>query len=124
MSEYNDIVGNQFDKLTVIEYLGYFVKEGTKSKRHYYQCQCNCDNKTILIVDRYKLLYGHTTSCGCNRVKYGNNNQYSKRNDYYVVNDMVFVKYSNCDEYFICDLDDWNKLKDICWHKNKSNNRN
>ena len=43
MDKYNDIVGNNFDRLIVLEYLGYFVKEGTKSKRHYYRCKCTCD---------------------------------------------------------------------------------
>lgn len=40
-----------------------------------------------------------------------------KYNKYYVYGEIVFVRYSNCNEYFICDLDDWNKLKDYCWMK-------
>lgn len=38
-----------------------------------------------------------------------------KHNEFYIFNDIIFVKYSNIEEYFICDLDDWNKLKQYCW---------
>ena len=76
MNNYNDIVGKNFDRLLVLEYLGCFIKEGTKSKRHYYKCQCACDKHTILMVDRYKLLSKHSTSCGCKAIE-----SVKKRND-------------------------------------------
>lgn len=34
-----------------------------------------------------------------------------KLNEYFVYGNIVFVKATNCNQYFICDLDDWNKLK-------------
>lgn len=40
-----------------------------------------------------------------------------KYNQYYVYNDIVFVRYTNCNEYFICDINDWDKLKVYAWRK-------
>lgn len=40
-----------------------------------------------------------------------------KLNDYYVVGDVVYVRYNNSYDCFICDLDDWEILKDLCWSK-------
>ena len=60
-----DIVGQTFGYLEVKEYCG------KKSQKHIYKCICHnelfngniCNNVTI--VDRYHLISGHTTSCGC-----------------------------------------------------------
>lgn len=43
-----------------------------------------------------------------------------KYNEYEVYDDTVFVKFSNCNEYFLCDLDDWVKLKEYCWFKDNN----
>ena len=40
-----------------------------------------------------------------------------KYNKYYVNGDTVFVQFSNCNEYFLCDLEDWDKLSKYCWRK-------
>lgn len=34
-----------------------------------------------------------------------------KMNEYYVYGNIVFVKATNCEQYFICDLDVWEELK-------------
>lgn len=38
-----------------------------------------------------------------------------KTNSYKVVDNIVYVKFNNVDEEFICDLEDWEKLKEINW---------
>lgn len=52
----DDIVGQTFSELTVLEYLG------KKNKRHKYKCLCSCGKEKI--VDRHTLLKGNTKSCG------------------------------------------------------------
>lgn len=52
-TNYNDILGKRFGKLTPIIYLG--------DKK--YECICDCGNSCI--VDRYNLTSGRTRSCGC-----------------------------------------------------------
>lgn len=37
--------------------------------------------------------------------------------DYEEINDYIKVKLTNCDEYMLCDIDDWNWLKQYRWHK-------
>lgn len=41
-------------------------------------------------------------------------------NEYDVLNEYVRVKLTNCNEYMLCDLDDWGKLKHLTWSKDKS----
>lgn len=57
--------GDKYGKLTVVEDLGVFIKEGTKTPRHYVKCICSCKDRTIVIVDFDSLKNGSTTSCGC-----------------------------------------------------------
>lgn len=127
MSNYDDIVGKKFARLLVLKYLGHFIKDGTKSKRHYYECQCNCSKNTILIVDRYKLLSGHTTSCGCKAIK-----SVKKRNNednpskYYIrqtnenyVDDfgVGHIKMSNTNNEMLCDAEFIEELLKYYWNE-------
>lgn len=64
--EAEQLIGMKKDKLTVIEYLGFYAKEDSDRKRHYYLCQCDCGNTCIV---RQKVLTDKkrkTASCGCN----------------------------------------------------------
>ena len=56
-------IGDKFGRLKVIEYDGYYKKEGTKEKRHYYKCLCDCGKEVV--VNGWDLRGGRTTSCGC-----------------------------------------------------------
>lgn len=112
----NELVGKRFGRLTIIDDLGVFLKEGTKTKDHYVKCICDCGNEKIVRLSALK--DGSIKSCGClsaeNR-KLGQ--KFRKHNEYEVFHDIVFVKFTNCDEYWICDLEDWDKLKDYSWAK-------
>ena len=129
MEKYNDIVGKNFDRLLVIEYLGHITKEGTKSKRHYYKCQCSCDKNTILIVDRYKLLAGHSTSCGCKiiesvkkRNKVNNPSKYYLRcvNENYIDEFGIgHIKMSNTKNEMLCDAECLEELLKYYWNERK-----
>lgn len=127
MNKYDDIVGKYFDRLFVLEYLGCFVKDDTKSKRHYYKCQCNCSKNTILIVDRYKLLSGHTTSCGCKAIesvkkrnKEDNPSKYITRqiNESYIDDFGVgHIKMSNTANEMLCDVECMEELLKYYWNE-------
>ena len=113
----NDLIGKRFGRLVAVEDLGIFAKDGNKTKSHYVKCKCDCGNE--IIVNQQSLKRGITVSCGCynreviSKIK-------KKRNECYVYKNIAFVKFTNCDEYFICDLEDWDKLKDYAWFKNDS----
>lgn len=129
MEKYNDIIGKNFDRLLVLEYLGYFVKEGTKSKRHYYKCQCICDRHTILIVDRYKLLSGHSTSCGCKAIEsIKKRNKEDNPSKYYIkqVNEnyvddfgIGHIKMSNTNNEMLCDVEFMEELLKYYWNERR-----
>ena len=55
-----EMIGKTYGRLTILRYLG-------KNKRYapLFECQCSCENKTVMVVDGYHLVSGHTLSCGC-----------------------------------------------------------
>ena len=70
--EISKLIGHVKGKLTVLEYDGYYAKEGNKQVQHWYKCKCECGN--IVIVARKQLLSNSkhaTTSCGCSRKRHG-----------------------------------------------------
>ena len=56
------IIGQKFSRLKVLEF-DHKVKYAKSSFKYYYKCLCDCGN--ICIVERSKLISGHTRSCGC-----------------------------------------------------------
>jgi hypothetical protein len=61
IADLNDIIGQKYGMLTVIEYDYY----NPKQFKHYYKCKCDCGN--ITSTDRNSLKNGHSKSCGCNK---------------------------------------------------------
>jgi len=57
-----DIIGNRYEKLSVIEFYGY------DGKHTLWKCKCDCGNN--IITRKNHLQNGHTKSCGCNK-KFG-----------------------------------------------------
>jgi len=53
-------------------------------------------------------------SCGCKKIEF-HNEKVKKYNNYSINDDVVTVKFENTDEYFICNLDDWELAKEYCW---------
>lgn len=69
MSEFKDLTGQRFGKLTVIKRVDDYVSEkGRREKR--WECQCDCGNTTI--VKEARLNENGTKSCGCLRLLKGN----------------------------------------------------
>lgn len=129
MNKYDDIVGKSFDRLLVLEYLGYFAKDGTKSKRHYYKCQCTCCKNTVLVVDRYKLLSGHTTSCGCKAIESVKKRNRENNPSKYIVKQINksyiddvgvgHIKMSNTASEMLCDIESMEELLKYYWNERR-----
>lgn len=60
-----NIIGKKFNHLTVLE-----KTNKKQSGKNLYKCECDCNNKTIIYINRTDLQNGHTKSCGCHRKKY------------------------------------------------------
>lgn len=106
-----DLVGKRFGKLLVIQRAKNYVTP--KGQNHScWLCECDCGNRKI-IRSAY-LKNGTTTSCGC-----FHKNQLSKRmkkyNTYDLSNDYG-IGYTENGEKFYFDLDDYEKIKEYCWH--------
>lgn len=62
MGRYKDITGQQFGRLTVIEYVG-----ANKSRLAMWKCKCSCGN--IITTAGKRLRDGTSKSCGCYRME-------------------------------------------------------
>lgn len=54
-----DIIGKNFDRLTVIGYAG------CVDHRPYYFCRCDCGSIVKLRLDHFAYSYSKQKSCGC-----------------------------------------------------------
>ncbi len=57
-----DLTGQIFGKLSVIELV---YKKCGKYDRKFWKCECDCKDKTIVLVTQGHLLSGHSKSCRC-----------------------------------------------------------
>lgn len=62
MAKYNDLVGQKFGRLTVIEHINAkdIGKSGTAA---YWRCKCECGKETV--VRTHDLIHDKIKSCGC-----------------------------------------------------------
>lgn len=65
MSNLNNLVGQQFGRLTVLQ------RDTKKTKKVSWLCLCDCGNKVSVYSSN--LTSGNTTSCGCKKVEVGKN---------------------------------------------------
>lgn len=99
-----DLIGQKFNKLTVIEKV-----ENEKNETRW-KCQCECGGQTI--VSRTNLISGITTSCGCIRSK-GEETiaNFCKRHNIQIIREKTF---KNCRDRhslsFDCFLPEYNLL--------------
>lgn len=61
-----DEIGNKYGHLTVVARAG-----SDKNGAAKWECECDCELKTHIIVLGNNLRRGHTTSCGCDRRSHG-----------------------------------------------------
>lgn len=108
-----DITGQKFGRLVAIRPV-----ERKNSNLTYWLCKCDCGNEKEVALG--SLRRGLTTSCGCIRKDSLSHiaKQRKSYNEYEIVGDVVRVKMVHS-QIMICDLDDWERLKDIKWSVGK-----
>lgn len=110
-----DLTGKTFGRLKVIERADDYISPS--GHRHsMWRCKCSCPEGNVVIVDTHALNNGSTKSCGCLRNELSAN-RCKKTNDYEIQEDYV-IMYTLKGEPFLVDLEDFWRVKDICWHKN------
>ena len=110
-NEVLSIVGRRYGRLTVISSLGKI------NGRYYYRCKCDCGN----IVDIRKDYLGRkVNSCGClQKESKSKNGRSNKRYNIYDLTGEYGIGYTSKGEEFWFDLEDYDKIKDYCWHVNQ-----
>ena len=110
MSKCIDLTGERFGKLTVVKRV-----ENTKQGMAQWMCKCDCGNE--IITTGINLRNKHTKSCGCLRIEiqYKNHKKYNQ----YDLSGEYGIGYTSKGEEFYFDLEDYDKIKNYCWHINK-----
>lgn len=113
--------GVENSKIIVIEQAEDYI---SPQGYHYAQwlCQCNCGNPNTFIVRGSDLKRGHTLSCGCfclNSRKRSNIFELDFEDKY----GLYGIGYcSNTGTKFYFDMDDYDKIKNYCWHERINGN--
>ena len=109
-----DLSGLTFNKLTV-ESFAYFKQLPDGKRRAYFNCVCNCEEHTKVIVSGASLKSGQVKSCGClkkeNGKKRREHNLYRKDHDCNIA-EFYFKKGGS----FIVDLDDFDLASSHYWY--------
>lgn len=120
LGKFEDLTGQKFGRLTVIKRAPDYVSPKGYRKTQWY-CQCSCGNPNLVIASSSNLKKGDVNSCKClqKEILYEiNSKRMKKYNDYEIQEDYV-IMYTQKGEPFLVDLEDFWKVKDICWHFNK-----
>ena len=80
-------------------------------------CECNCKEHTRIIVNAYSLKSGHTKSCGCvKKEKIIQQGHLNKKYNTYDLSGEYGIGWTTRGEPFYFDIEDYDKIKDYCWH--------
>jgi hypothetical protein len=90
-------------------------------------CECMCGNHARITTTGQRIRRGETKSCGCLAIEVATAKikkvqpmtvaLTKKYNEYDLSGSYGVGVFSNCDDIFLFDLDDYDKIKDYCWHK-------
>lgn len=110
-----DMVGKRFGRLVVLE-----IDKHSSSKRKKWICQCDCGSETKSIRGD-SLRNGAVVSCGCYNKEIVSklSKIYNKKYNTYDLTREYGIGYTLKGEEFYFDLEDYDKIKNHCWHKNK-----
>lgn len=105
--------GDRFGKLTVVERVeDTFGNNGAKYPQ--YLCKCDCGGEKT--VREAYLKNGYTKSCGCLKLCHEKKPRGKREPNYfYIIDDIVCVKLSNCDKYMLCDRSIWKEAGKYTW---------
>lgn len=109
-----DLTGQRFGRWIVLNRAEDYISP----KGHHvaqWHCKCDCGNHRNVLGST--LRHGKSKSCGCLQkeivAKIGKS---SKRHNFYDLSGEYGVGYTSKGEEFYFDLEDYNLIKDYCWH--------
>lgn len=120
-----NLTGKTFTRLTVIKQVEDYIKpNGTHVAQ--WLCACSCGDNNLIVVSGDSLKSGRTKSCGCLRLEktiarsIGNTyGSLTKKYNKYDLSGAFGVGYTEKNEEFYFDIEDYDKIKHYCWHLDK-----
>ena len=109
MSKLQDLTGQKFGRLTVIER----DLSPHKDSHAYWKCKCNCGNENFIVVSSDRLRRGVTKSCGCLQKEIASK-RYKRYNSYDFTVDTC-IGYTEEGKRFLVDIDKYDLIKDYYW---------
>lgn len=117
MGNFIDLTGQRFGMLTVIKKADDYIQPNGD---HIIRWHCKCDCGNDCIVKGSYLRIERTKSCGCLKKAIGNLlAPVNKKENTYDLSGEYGVGYTSKGEKFYFDLEDYEKIKDYCWHIHK-----
>lgn len=107
-----NLIGQKFGKLTVIDRADDYIRKDNKREVQWL-CKCECGNTCV--VRGYALKRGTTTSCGCYSLELKFTRS-CKQNAYDLTSKEFGIGYTSKGEEFWFDKEDYDLIKDFCWH--------
>jgi hypothetical protein len=111
-----DLTGQVFGKWKVLSQTDDYIDNCGK---HYarWLCECQCDKHTIRKVVGSDLKSGKSSSCGCKQIESLQSAwKANKKYNTYDLTGEYGIGYTSKGEEFYFDLEDYDKIKDYCWH--------
>ena len=108
--------GEKYGRLTVIKEVERYVDSSGRKYRQML-CSCDCGSEPIKVLLN-SLRKGDTKSCGCYK-KEKTKERMKKFNAYDLETYEYGVGYTTKGEEFYFDLEDYDLIKDYCWHINR-----
>jgi hypothetical protein len=106
-------------RLIVIKQVEDYIKPNGKREAQYL-CECNCNEHNAIIIRASYIKTGHTLSCGCLQ-KENTSKSHKKYNNYNLSGEYGIGYCSNTGSEFYFDLEDYDKIKNYCWHEHIDN---
>ena len=114
-----NLVGQKFNRLTVLKRADNYISP-TGQVQSAWECLCDCqlklpeNERKTHPVRGFALRSGYIKSCGCIQ---NYKNEYDLSGEYGIGYTTNFDQYGRNEFYF--DKEDYEKIKDYCWHFNK-----
>ena len=116
MGKAMDLTGKKFGRLMVVKRVEDHICYPSGYRTPKWLCQCDCGNE-ITIIGKALTRKNGTKSCGCFAKE--NMSRVKKRYNTYDLTGEYGVGYTLKGEEFWFDLEDYDKIKNYCWSKNK-----
>lgn len=110
-----DLTGQKIGRWTVLERRPTKVSSSGRTRVRW---NCICECKTKKSVDGAELRSGRSLSCGCYAREKAAERQ--KKFNRYELHESFGIGYTNKNEPFYFDIEDYEKIKNYCWFKNNT----